>query len=474
MGLLSRNVRKFTTAESFCLYMEGLRSLQLYEELASKSSIAQPASKAALDLTLNDAALNLSACVATYPEDLLPRYYYGIELSTQAQRTEAMQLQMYLNNQSPAPWPSAEAEGIYRQSAGEFYEASVRAQGEVRTFAQYNRAQVLAKMNDPDGWDTALEILRSLDGAQASPTEPRWSVSAICRLISSAEARGTSPGALASAATYLAEKNAFNAQLEMLIGFLQLRQAARGGTLNLGIFPLPPASGPDQPSQPASVLSEVALHRVSDFQEARDIFEESAGIPKDGHSDGGAQASKQLISFIATIEHRVLPAQATSDLMADYWNKWSRLALECALRPGRSQSDIPKLIQLAANYATESERLKGTNSWTPALLNQVIASVLVGADAQPLLAAVVGQDQVVTPPPPTNATDFTSIVSYILQMPSGTSADTIADLVLRAFGPLEKSMLQEVVRGLDFDKMRVELIDELSKILFARGSNESA
>jgi hypothetical protein len=467
MGFLSRNIRKFTTAESFCLYMEGLRSLQLYEELASKSSIAQPVSKADLDLKLNDAARNLSACVATYPEDLLPRYYYGIQLSTQAQRIEAMQLQMYLNNQAPAPWPSAQAEGIYKQSAEEFYEASARAQGEVRTFAQYNRAQVLAKMNDPDGWNVASEILRSLNGSQTSPTGPRWSLSAIRRLIWSGDVGGPNPGAVASAATYLAEKNAFNAQLEMLIGFLQLRQSARDNTLNLGVFPLPPASEPDQPPQPASVLSEVALHRVSDFQDARDIFEESARIPKGWQKDGGAKASKRLISFIATIEHRLLPDRAKSDLMADYWNKWSRVALEFALRPGRSQGDILKLIQLAASYATESERLKGTNFWTPALLNQAFASVLVGGDAQPLLAAVVGQDQVVTPPPLAETTDVTTIVNYILQMPSGTSADTIADLVLRAFGPLEKSTLQEVVRGLDFDKMRVELIDEVSKVLFA-------
>jgi len=454
--------------------MEGLRSLQLYQELASKSSVAQPVSKAALDLKLNDAARNLSACVATYPEDLLPRYYYGIQLSTQAQRVEAEQLQMYLNNQAPAPWPSPQAEEIYRRSAGEFDEASARAQGEVRTFAQYNRAQVLAKMNDPDGWGIALEILRSLNGSQTSSTGPRWSLSAIRHFIWSGEVSGAIPGAVASAATYLTEKNALNAQLEMLIGFLQLRQAARDGTLNFGMFPLPRASEADQPSQPASVLSEVALHRVNDFQDAKDIFEESARIPKGGQKDGGARASKQLISFIATIEHRDLPAQAKSDLLADYWNKWSRVALEFALRPGRGQTDILKLIQLAASYAAESERLKGADSWTPALLNQAFASVLVGGDAQPLLAAVVGQDQEVAPPPPATTPDATTIVSYILQMPSGTSADTIADLVLRAFGPLKKSTLQEVVRGLDFDKLKVELIDEISKLLFAHGSDESA
>jgi hypothetical protein len=45
MPWLSRDVRKFTTAESFRLYMEGLRSLQLYEELASKSTLEQPASR---------------------------------------------------------------------------------------------------------------------------------------------------------------------------------------------------------------------------------------------------------------------------------------------------------------------------------------------------------------------------------------------------------------------------------------------
>jgi hypothetical protein len=285
---------------------------------------------------------------------------------------------------------------------------------------------------------------------------------------------GPDPGAVASAATYLADKNAFNAQLEMLIGFLQLRQAARDSTLTLGVFPLPPASEPDQPSQPSPVFSEIALRRVTDFQDAKDIFEKSARISKGGQRDGGTQASRKLISFIATIEHRLLPARMKSDLMADYWNKWSRVALEFALRPGRNQSDILKLIELAASYAAESERLKGTNSWTPALLNQAFASVLMGADAQPLLAAVAGQDQAVTPPPPAETTDVNTIVSYVLQMPSGTSANTIAELVLRAFGPLKKSTLQEVVRGLGFDKLKVELIDEISKSLFANAVDESA
>jgi hypothetical protein len=484
MGLFSRNVRKFTTAESFCLYMEGLRSLQLYEELASNSSIAQPVSKAILDMRLNDAARNLSACVATYPEDLLPRYYYGILLSTQAQRIEAVQLQAYLANQAPAPWPSTQADGIYKDSASEFDEASARSQGETRTYAQYNRAQVLAKMNNPEGWDIALKILRSLivpgyefsgsnKNSQTLIRGPRWSPGTTLRLVWRGETGGDIPGAAASASTYLAEKSAFNAQLEMLIWFLQLRQAARGGSLNVGLFPLPPASEPPQPPEPDSVLSEVGLHRINDFQDARDIFEESAKIPKGGQDNGGAYASKQLISFISTIEQRALPAQAKSDLTADYWNKWSRVALEFALRPGHSQSETLKLLQLAANYASESEQEKGTNLWIPALLNQAFASALAGSDAQPLLAAVVGQDQTVPLPPPTKTTDVTAIVNYILQMPSGTSAGTIANLVLRAFGPLKKNTLQEVVRGLDYDKLRVELIDEISQLLFAHSSAEA-
>ncbi len=57
------------------------------------------------------------------------------------------------------------------------------------------------------------------------------------------------------------------------------------------------------------------------------------------------------------------------------------------------------------------------------------------------------------------------IVAYILAMPLGTPAATIASLVLRAFGPLAPPTLEQVVRGLNHAKLKMELIDEITKVL---------
>jgi hypothetical protein len=61
--------------------------------VAKKITWYQAAEILALDDRLDDAARNLSECVAEYPNDLLPRYYYAILLSVQAQRKDAVQLQ---------------------------------------------------------------------------------------------------------------------------------------------------------------------------------------------------------------------------------------------------------------------------------------------------------------------------------------------------------------------------------------------
>src|SRR6202008_3877766 len=109
----TQRVRKFTSAESVQLFMEGLRSLQLYEEIASDSSPENPPSRKELDARLANVASNLSECVAKYQRDLLPQYYYAIVLSTQGQRAEAVQLQSYLANSAMPPWPSEHAEQLY-------------------------------------------------------------------------------------------------------------------------------------------------------------------------------------------------------------------------------------------------------------------------------------------------------------------------------------------------------------------------
>jgi hypothetical protein len=68
-------------------------------------------------------------------------------------------------------------------------------------------------------------------------------------------------------------------------------------------------------------------------------------------------------------------------------------------------------------------------------------------------------------PAASESPDPTEIAKYVLAMPLGTSATTIADLVLRAFGPLDNPTLQKVVRALDHAKLKMELIDEVTKMI---------
>jgi len=241
MALFSRNARKFTTAESFQLYMEGLRSLQLYEEMQSDSSVDHPASRTALDDRLNDAHRNLSECVGKYPSDILPLYYYAIMLTTQAQRVEAVQLQDYLADSAMPPWPSEGAEKLYQESATEFRNVVAKSHGEVRRFAEYNLAQVLARMANPTRWDEAFKLLRHLRGKRHSLRD-NLSPKLLLRSIGQFWSRDGGPettGRTASAATSLAEKNAFQAQVQMLMDFVKLRQAARDRNLRMAWFPLP-------------------------------------------------------------------------------------------------------------------------------------------------------------------------------------------------------------------------------------------
>ncbi len=478
MGLFSQNVRKFTTAESFRLYMEGLRSLQMYEEMASESSIDRPASRKALEDRLDDAARNLSECVGKYQKDLLPLYYYAILLSTQAQRVEAVQLQDYLADSDMPPWPSERAEQLYKESATEFRNAVAKSHGEVKRFAQYNLAQVRAKIMNPAGWEDALELLcrlrqedsrlKALLSLEFFFSVFRWMLSQIQFLLRSIGSDDGTTGQAASAATSAAERNAFETQVQMLIGFIQVRQAARDHSLSMACFPVPPMSGPDLSPTP----SEASKQRLLDFQTSRKASNQKVETHQGHPHRNGVEASQDLLSLIDTLGERGLPSQARSDLAADYWNKWSRIALECAVLPGRSEQETSKLIDLASDYAQTSSQLK-KSTWTPALLNRAFARTLAEGDAQKLLTAIVGRDVVVEAKPTPKTPDPDEIAKYILAMPLGTPSATIANLVRRAFGPLDAPTLQELVRVLDHAKLKMELIDEITKSLEIHDQNSS-
>jgi hypothetical protein len=73
---------KFAAAESFCLFAEGLRALQMY---GSESDSPKP-QKERLDSFLSVALDSLRECAEEYPDDLLSRFYYGIALTVANQK----------------------------------------------------------------------------------------------------------------------------------------------------------------------------------------------------------------------------------------------------------------------------------------------------------------------------------------------------------------------------------------------------
>jgi hypothetical protein len=141
----SRNVRRFSAAESFRSFMEGVRELHHYDKEADES---QP-DEDLLNCHLEKSEKYLRDCVETYPEDLLPRYYFGIVLSLKAQVEQARQLRSKLQNEAPAP-SGASPDELFVQAARHFEIITQRVGGgkdgqDLRKFSQYNRAQALAK-----------------------------------------------------------------------------------------------------------------------------------------------------------------------------------------------------------------------------------------------------------------------------------------------------------------------------------------
>jgi hypothetical protein len=140
-----RNVRRFTAAESFRSYMEGVRELHQYDNEAN----AEEPDEEVINLHLNNARDFFRDCVETYPDDLLPRYYLGIVLGIQGQNEQARSLRLELE-QEPPDAHAVNPDTLFLQAAKHFETIAERVDGgkggeDLLGYSQYNRAQVLAK-----------------------------------------------------------------------------------------------------------------------------------------------------------------------------------------------------------------------------------------------------------------------------------------------------------------------------------------
>src|ERR1051326_3188349 len=164
--------RKFSTPESFHLFMEGLRALQAYDEEAGSE---ETPAKAVLEERLKAAEKFFRDGVALYPKDLLPRYYSGIVATMRAQQAHALYFEKLLNP-SPAEKSATEnssnlgadplnsssqlkfetlkelpvdVDALLWVAAQEFSDTARRAgRGDLRSYALYNAAQALTRRDN--------------------------------------------------------------------------------------------------------------------------------------------------------------------------------------------------------------------------------------------------------------------------------------------------------------------------------------
>src|ERR1700730_18182615 len=122
MHLFRRNVRSFTAAESFRSFMEGVRELHRYDKEADKLEPDEDL----LVQHLKNAESCLRECVETYPDDLLPRYYFGIVLSIQGQAEQARHLRAELQDKQ-SETKTVSPDPLFLQAAKHFETIAQRA-----------------------------------------------------------------------------------------------------------------------------------------------------------------------------------------------------------------------------------------------------------------------------------------------------------------------------------------------------------
>jgi hypothetical protein len=442
-----RTVPRFTAAESFQQFVEALRTFQGYQDEAARRPLRL--SRQVLDRTLDDAEYLLARCVTEYPDDVLPRYYYGIVLGTQAQTAQARQLEDDLVRRAaeisggsalaPSEAPtlglgvSRQAELLYQKSAAEFRAAAMNAPRELSVFAKYNQAQALSKEAQalslrPAGSvanirklsEDALSILHGLSPfserlARRLAFKPSSRAAGLAgrrtwrlgRLRRPARPSASTPELGATTSDAVAERNAARYQVSMLIEFISSWQSAIDGKLTLGDFP----------------------------------------------DDGVDRLKPHAMEILL---------EAREDMQVDYWIKWAQVARTWAQRnPGDVRAEL--LARAHRYYARLRDLDRG--GWAPALLNEAFVFALEGRDdrARENLNAILGGGDVpVEPSPPVEATpDLEAIQMYILEMPLGTPAVTVAHLVNAAFGALDPSLVQALVRVLDHARLKMEFIEEI-------------
>jgi hypothetical protein len=459
MGLSKHNARKFTKAESFRLFMEGVRALHCYDSEADKD---QP-DEDLLTRHLGNAEKSFRDCVETYPNDLLPRYYFGIVLSTRGQSEQSRVLRSQLGEGQS----SVDPDSLLLQAAKHFERITEqvgrgKSGRDLLVYAQYNQAQALAKTqpipqinsnqeslnvseitrprpetpdDDQMHWNAALRILQKIDPQllamrpsfkqrMAAWLHSRWGIFGSKGRIDAQlnqhrrKASEVSGGVAIPLKEKKGEERAFEIQVRVLEYAIQLRKQVHG--------------------RRKLTLEDLPQDQEAEKKHARAV----AG------ASGIAGAEATVRDFVARIQEDTIPSEAQKDIVADYWNKlafvaWERATLE------KEQVDNAWL-QRARKYIDIARA--GRANWTPAQLNlaRILAAEGKKSEAVDTLAKVLGEkkDVKLTPPPPLPSPDSDAIASVILKMAVERNAKAVAAHIQRCYGALTQETVRHITDAL--------------------------
>jgi hypothetical protein len=431
MSLSRANSRRFSTAESFRLFMEGIRGLQLNEDESAKGGDGSGPTNdfpSAADLagTLLLAYQNLNECVVQYPTDVLPRYYRGIVFSLKAQDLQARQLLEFLDHLERLPSACPEAEALLQRAAEDFQFVISETKGQMRLYAQYNRAQAMARLAKPEDWVAALQTLSDMDlDSPDLDSFPRWK-RVVCRII-----------------LYLNEN-----ERSLSAFFGQLFRQAGGET---GVAASAAKAKLEQTAFALQVdlLSSFVLSRLNPALAAQKKDRLKSSSAKQSGKESQATGFARLNSFLPRIRAAAIPNEARDSMEADYWNKSSYLLWEQA-REERNTELRGQILQQAQTCAEQALALNGRKNWAPAQLN--LARILVAEarvdEARLSLQKILGVVKDGTSVVPQSVPDVESITKVILQMALTNDPTTIADSIHAAWGPLDRVTLQALIQAI--------------------------
>jgi len=296
---------RFSAPESFGLFMDALRELQIYEDEASKSEPDRDRLKSNLEVALE----SLENCYVSFPSDLLPRYYLGITLAMQNQRDYAEEIwkrqadpqSLVPGNFTPfprLPWP------LLDRAISLFDELSGCGIPELEVSAKFNLAQMYVRRDKNGDLDKAKSLLNSSQQAQKYITTA-WEQAGQRFL-------GIASEALRTAQRTYVEGLARRFQERTLMATVQGRLAMRNSGAGLDSYN----------------LSKVELARVRD------------------EIDGDVE----------------IPVHIRHDLLADSWTKSGRLVYEEAfIEPGATKEETLRQAESDLREALMYKR-----NWIPA------------------------------------------------------------------------------------------------------------